>query len=112
MSCRTIPTPIFAKSLKALAKRYRSIKSDIEAFRKALEENPNQGTELSPGIRKVRMAIKSKGEGKSGGVRVITYNVLTKELDGDVYLLEIYDKSDASTVKMNVIKAMIADLGL
>lgn len=32
MSCRTIPTPIFAKSLKALAKRYRSIKSDIEAF--------------------------------------------------------------------------------
>lgn len=88
------------------------MKSDIEAFRKALEENPIQGTELSPGIRKVRMAIKSKGGGKSGGARVITYNVLTKELDGDVYLLEIYDKSDASTVKMNVIKAMVADLGL
>lgn len=88
------------------------MKSDVEAFRKALEENPIQGTELSPGIRKVRMAIKSKGGGKSGGARVITYNVLTKELDGDVYLLEIYDKSDASTVKMNVIKAMVADLGL
>lgn len=88
------------------------MKSDVEAFRKALEENPIQGTELSPGIRKVRMAIKSKGGGKSGGARVITYNVLTKELDGYVYLLEIYDKSDASTVKMNVIKAMVADLGL
>ena len=74
--------------------------------------HPNQGTELSPGIRKIRMAIKSKGGGKSGGARVITYNVLTKELDGDVYLLEIYDKSDASTVKMNVIKAMVESLGV
>lgn len=112
MSCRTIPTPTFAKSLKALAKRYRSMKADMDAFRKDLEENPNQGTELSPGIRKIRMAIKSKGGGKSGGARVITYNVLTKELDGDVYLLEIYDKSDASTVKMNVIKAMAENLGI
>ena len=58
------------------------------------------------------MAIKSKGGGKSGGARIITYNVLTTELDGEVYLLEIYDKSEFSTVKEDVLKDMIKDLGL
>ena len=33
------------------------------------------------------MAIKSKGVGKSGGARVITYNVLVTEEEGEVYLL-------------------------
>ena len=33
------------------------------------------------------MAIKSKGAGKSGGARVITYNVLVTEEEGEVYLL-------------------------
>lgn len=112
MSFRIIPTPTFAKSLKALAKRHKSIKSDIEELRKVLEENPLQGTELTPGIRKIRMAIKSKGGGKSGGARIITYNVLTTEQDGEVYLLEIYDKSEYSTVKEDVLKDMVKDLGL
>lgn len=112
MSFRIIPTPTFAKSLKVLAKRHKSIKSDIEELRKVLEENPLQGTELTPGIRKIRMAIKSKGGGKSGGARIITYNVLTTELDGEVYLLEIYDKSEYSTVKEDVLKDMVKDLGL
>lgn len=112
MSFRIIPTPTFAKSLKALAKRHKSIKSDIEELRKVLEENPLQGAELTPAIRKIRMAIKSKGGGKSGGARIITYNVLTTELDGEVYLLEIYDKSEYSTVKEDVLKDMVKDLGL
>ena len=30
-----------------------------------------QGDELSPGIRKIRLAIVSKGKGKSGGARVM-----------------------------------------
>lgn len=91
MNFKVIPTPTFAKSLKALAKRYRSMKADMDAFRKSLEEDPFQGTELTPGVRKIRMAITSKGGGKSGGARVITYNVLTAEQDGKVYLMEIYD---------------------
>lgn len=82
MNYRVIPTPTFAKSLKALAKRYRSMKEDVDAFTKSLEANPLQGTELTPGVRKIRMGITSKGGGKSGGARVITYNVLAKEQDG------------------------------
>lgn len=111
MNYRVIPTPTFAKSLKALAKRYRSMKEDVDAFTKSLEANPLQGTELTPGVRKIRMGITSKGGGKSGGARVITYNVLAKEQDGKVYLLEVYDKSDASSVKLNVIKDWIKSLG-
>lgn len=112
MSFRIIPTPTFAKSLKALAKRHKSMKADIEAFVNSLEENPFQGTELTPGIRKIRMAIKSKGGGKSGGARVITYNVLAAEQEGAVYLLEIYDKSEYTTVKEEVLKKMVKDLKL
>lgn len=111
MKFRIIPTPTFAKSLKALAKRHKSMKADIKAFAESLEENPFQGTELTPGVRKIRMAITSKGSGKSGGARVITYNVLTTEQDGKVYLMEIYDKADAETVKLSVIKEWVKELG-
>ena len=88
------------------------MKEDMEKFRKGLEKNPLQGAELIPGIRKIRMAIKSKSGGKSGGARVITYNVLATEQDGVVYLLEVYDKSEYSTVKENVLKDIIKNLDL
>lgn len=107
-----IPTPTFEKSLKALAKRHRSLKQDITDFLKSLIENPFQGDELSPGIRKIRMAITSKGRGKSGGVRVITYTVVLAENEGEIYLMDIYDKSDFSTVDVKIIKDMIVDLRL
>lgn len=112
MSCNIIPTPSFARSLKALMKRYKSMRNDYDTFENELRKTPVQGTDLGNGLRKIRMSIASKGRGKAGGARVITYNVLTKELDGDVYLLEIYDKSDASNVKMNVIRAMVKNLNL
>ena len=112
MSFKIIPTPTFAKSLKALAKRHKSMKSDIKQLTESLEENPLQGVELTPGVRKIRMAITSKGSGKSGGARVITYNILATEQDGEVYLLEIYDKSDYPTIKIEVIKELIENLNL
>lgn len=62
-------------------------------------------------IRKIRMAIGSKGKGKSGGARVITFNILTDVQNGQVVLLLIYDKEDASTVKTNVVKQMVRDMG-
>ena len=73
-------------------------------------ENPFQGTELSPGIRKIRMAITSKGRGKSGGARIITYTIVAAESEGRVYLMNVYDKSDFSSVELSIIKSMIRDL--
>ena len=40
------------------------------------------------------MAIASKGRGKSGGARVITYTVIAAEMEGKVYLMSVYDKAD------------------
>ena len=101
----------FDVSIKRLAKRHRSLSVDLVTFVESLQENPFQGVELSPGIRKIRMAITSKGRGKSGSARVITANAIVAEHEGRIALLTIYDKADASTVKLNVIKQMARELG-
>lgn len=103
-------TAEFEVQAKVLAKRHRSFKSDLKNLVLSLSENPYQGIELSPGIRKIRMAITSKGRGKSGGARVITYTVLATESRGKVYLVNIYDKSDYSSVELTVIKEYISRL--
>lgn len=110
MDFKVITTEEFEKQAKALVKRHRSFKNDLKQFVESLQENPFQGTELSPGIRKIRMAITSKGKGKSGGSRIITYTVLATEISGKVYLMNVYDKSDFSTVALNVIKETIKNL--
>lgn len=102
----------FDVEAKRLAKKYPSFKKDLSEFCKLLLENPKQGTELYPGIRKIRLAIKSKGKGKSGGARVITYGFITKEKDGEIVLLLIYDKENASTVDVNVLRQIIKEAGL
>jgi mRNA-degrading endonuclease RelE of RelBE toxin-antitoxin system len=112
MNFKVIPTSPFERSFKALAKRHRYLKQDILAFINSLQENPFQGDELSPGIRKIRMAIASKGRGKSGGARVITYTIVTTETNGSVFLLDIYDKADFSTVDVSIIRSTIKELGL
>ena len=101
----------FDVAAKRLAKKYPSFKEDLKTFRKELLDNPLQGDELSPGIRKIRMAIKSKGKGKSGGTRIITYNFIAHEVGGVIVLLFVYDKGDASTVKINVLKQIIKEEG-
>lgn len=103
-------TPDFERAFKALAKRHRSLRQDILRFTESLQKNPFQGDELCPGIRKIRMAISSKGRGKSGGARVITYTVIATESDGCVYLIDIYDKSDHSTIDTGIIQKTIKEI--
>lgn len=97
----------FAKEAKRLAKKYPSFKQDYTEFLDLLRENPLQGDELTPGIRKIRMAIKSKGRGKSGGARVITYNIIAEQQNGIVVLLLIYDKADYSSVDVSKLKEIV-----
>ncbi len=112
MNFEILPTTRFAKSIKLLAKKHRSIKQDLKAFANSLKEDPFQGDELSPGIRKVRMAISSKGRGKSGGARIITYTIVVAENQGRVYLIDIYDKADYSTVDVAIIQKIVKELEL
>ena len=101
----------FAKEAKRLAKKYPSFKQDYKDFLVSIKNNPLQGDEITKNIRKIRMAIKAKGKGKSGGARVITFNILTDIDNGHVVFLLLYDKEDASTVKVNVVKQLVRDMG-
>ena len=104
-------TSYFDAEAKRLGKRYRSFVDDLKSFRDNITKDPFQGTEILPGIRKVRMCIDTKGRGKSGGARVITFTYLVSEESGNVILLLLYDKADASNVKSNVVKKIVKDLG-
>ena len=95
MDYNIVPTEQFAKDLKRLFKKYPSIKEDVLTLVEELKKNPFSGTPLAKNCFKIRMAIKSKRKGKSGGSRVISHVRVSKE---QVYLLTIYDKADKETV--------------
>jgi hypothetical protein len=50
---------------------------------------------LGKNCYKLKIAIESKGKGKSGGARIITNFVIS---DKTVYLLTIYDKSEKDNI--------------
>ena len=58
-------------------------------------ENPNLGTAIGKDCYKICVAITSKGKGKSGGARIITYVRVVKK---NVFLLDIYDKSEQANI--------------
>lgn len=105
-----IATTYFIKSTKAIAKRYKSFNADYQKLLKSLEDNPRQGNDLGDGLFKIRIAISSKGKGKSGGARIITFDAIEK--NECLYLLYAYDKSDYDTVKISVIKEYIKELNI
>ena len=79
------------KIVGKLARKYVSISKDLEKLIDSLEKEPFQGDKLGKNCYKVRMAISSKGYGKSYGARVIT---CVKIVNETVFLLTIYDKSE------------------
>lgn len=105
-----IVTPTFLRCVKPIAKRYRSFNDDYQELLDDLEKNPRLGVDLGEGYRKVRMSIKSKGKGKSGGARVITLDMI--ERNECLYLIYAYDESDAGNIKLDVLKNIVSDLEL
>ena len=99
MEYNFIPTPKFKKSFKRLLKKYSSLLSDFEEFKKEFSKNPEIGDDLGGGFRKIRMAIKSKNKGKRGGARIITYNFYLEQETQDILLIDIYDKSELSDMQ-------------
>ena len=94
----------FKNELKALIKKYKSIVSDVENLRNELENDPMVGASLGKGFYKIRMAITSKGQGKSGGARVI---VNVRIINKVVGLISIYDKSEKKSIPMSELKAIL-----
>ncbi len=112
MNCKISYTDTFARSLKRLSKHYRSLKEDYISFLAFLKENPFEGADLGMGLRKVRMAITSKGKGKSGGARVITYQINQTEDEIEIRLMDIYDKSERETLTDKELKELMKRNGL
>ena len=88
-------TNLFEKQLKRLAKKFPSLKTEFAELVFSLKENPEQGKNLGSNCYKIRLAIASKGKGKSGGARVITY---VQVIQTKVYILSIYDKSEQANI--------------
>ncbi len=107
MNYKVIPAKEFLRELKRLSKRYRGLTDDVNELVKSLHENPLQGVELLPSMRKIRMAISAKGKGKSAGARVITFNAIVAEDEGIIRLLLIYDKSEIASVKTSELKKIL-----
>ncbi|MBO7140606.1 MAG: addiction module toxin RelE [Prevotella sp.] len=98
----------FERLAKDLRKKYNSFKDDYNAFLDELEQNPFGGDPLGHHTYKNRMAIASKGKGKSGGARVITYNI--QEISDDeivITLMTIYDKSDIANVSDAYLRSLV-----
>jgi mRNA-degrading endonuclease RelE of RelBE toxin-antitoxin system len=104
MSYKILSSTNFTKQAKQLLKKYPSLRSDLEKLKTILESNPQTGTPLGKDCFKVRISITSKGKGKSGGGRIITYVKIVNET---VYLLTIYDKSERETISSKELQYLI-----
>jgi hypothetical protein len=93
-----IETPLFTSDAKAIWSE-----EERGEFCAWLAVNPNAGDVIqgSGGCRKVRWI--RAGSGKSGGVRIIYFNRLTK---GQIWLLVIYAKAERGLIPGHILKAI------
>lgn len=107
MSYRVKSIDLFERQAKRLMKKYPSLRAELLELVDQLEQNPNQGTPIGKNCFKIRLAIKSKGRGKSGGSRVITNLIVDRET---VYLLAIYDKSNKESISDKELDTLLQDV--
>lgn len=112
MNVKIEPLPTFKREAKRLNKHYASFADDYERLINELEANPHLGTDLGGGLRKIRMAITSKGKGKSGGARIISFTVVVAVEESEINLLYIYDKAERSSISKKEIEELLRLNGL
>ncbi len=96
-----IQTPLFSQLLD---------KTGEEGFLEAIEEeiirNPEGGSLIKGGMRKLRVAPTQRASGKSGGYRVWFYH----DVPADVYLLFLLDKRVAGDLTPQQEKILAVEL--
>ena len=118
MKCRIVAIDDFNRDAKRLAKKYASLKGELKELETQLLENPRMGIMIRENTYKIRLAVKSKGKGKSGGMRIISYVVEVeieveedeKGQDFTVILVAIYDKSEMENLPDKQLRALIEDI--
>ena len=103
MSYKVELLPNFEREAKHLLKKYPSLRQELVTLILDLAESPTQGTSLGHNCYKIRLAIRSKQQGKSGGARVITCVVAAAE---KLTLLSIYDKSEQADIPDKLLKQL------
>jgi hypothetical protein len=81
-------------------------KSELTELITVLKNNPKQGVLLGSYIYKIRLPIASKGKGKSGDARIITY---VNMIESRVILLTIYNKGDKDNITDNEIIKLLQE---
>jgi addiction module RelE/StbE family toxin len=104
-----IASPEFQRRLKALAKRYRHIRSDLQPILETLQAGnflgeQVQGTNYT--VLKLRIKNSDAQRGKSGGYRLI-YQIVDSTV---IRLVLIYSKSDQEDVVADDIVTIIESL--
>ena len=103
--------PQFAKDVKRLAKKYKSLASDLKALLSEIQDNPDLGVDLGHGVRTVRSSITSKGKGKRGGARILSFKriVITDNYIKIVFLA-MYDKNEIENVSDDYIRYLLNNI--
>lgn len=73
----------------------------------SLQTNPLQGSPLGIDCYKIRIAISSKGKGKSGGARIIT---CVKVVQSQIFFLSIYDKTKEESISDEKINILLKEI--
>lgn len=102
------PTPLFLRKAKRLIKRFSTLEDNLEKLEQELILNPQTGVNYGANIYKIRLGDESKGKGKSGGFRIITYLVYESKGTTEIFLITILDKSEEATMKKADIINLIA----
>ena len=90
-------TSVFEKSVKRLAKRFRSMKDIYKQILRDLQRNIPIGEEIQghQNIYKARYPNPEAGRGKSGGFRIIYFWNTEKKI---IILVDIYSKTEQVNV--------------
>lgn len=104
MSYDVIVTEPFERKVKRLSKKYKSLSKDLASIFEELATNPTLGTSIGKNCYKIRVAISSKGKGKSGGARIITF---VRTAKNTVYLMDIFDKSEQANITDAELKKLL-----
>ncbi len=109
MKNRILTTPQFEKQYKRLKKKFRTLSREMDELTELLMINSRQGIDLGDNLYKIRLGSKSKGGGKSGGFRIITFVVEVTVEQDKVYLVAIYDKSEKDNEPKKKILELLAN---
>ena len=100
----------FKRNLRALAKKYRSIRSDIQPLIDQLTAGTFPGDQV-PGVSltifKVRLQNSDIQKGKRSGYRCIYY----LKTRNDIILITIYSKSEQSDVTAAKVHSILQEMG-